>query len=207
MSQEEVVLFLRTAANDPLQALFALLLGTGVRPSEAAGLKWSDLDLSTKTLSVRRSVVRHRGGGWRFEEPKTKKGRRTVALPDGLIATLLTHKQSAPPSGHDLMFPALNGEPLDMNNVRHRNFTRVRDVAGLSTTFNLYSLRHTHATLCLTAGIHPKVVSERLGHATVSITLDTYSHVLPNMQREASEKLDAMIFSPPTGAGASSPLN
>ena len=115
MSQEEVVLFLRTAANDPLQALFALLLGTGVRPSEAAGLKWSDLDLSTKTLSVRRSVVRHRGGGWRFEEPKTKKGRRTVALPDGPIATLLTHKQSAPPSGHDLMFPALNGEPLDMN--------------------------------------------------------------------------------------------
>lgn len=90
---------------------------------------------------------------------------------------------------------AANGEPLDMNNVRHRNFAALRRLAGLSEAYNLYSLRHTHATLLLLAGVHSKVVSERLGHATVSITLDTYSHVLPNLQREASDKLEALLFS------------
>ena len=71
---------------------------------------------------------------------------------------------------------------------------------GASPAFNLYSLRHTHATLLLLqAGVHPKVVSERLGHATVAITLDTYSHVLPNMQHEAAEKLDGLLFRPHTG--------
>ena len=94
-----------------------------------------------------------------------------------------------------------------MNNVRNRNFTEVRTTAGLSEAYNLYTLRHTHATLCLLAGIHPKVVSERLGHATVSITLDTYSHVLPNMQREASQKLDAMLFNRPEADEARAPLN
>lgn len=73
--------------------------------------------------------------------------------------------------------------------------------------YNLYSLRHTHATLLLLAGVHPKIVSERLGHATVSITLDIYSHVLPNMQQEAADKLEAMLFSKPTAEGARVPLN
>jgi integrase len=194
MSEEEADRFLLAAEEDSLYALFAFLLGTGVRPSEAAGLKWNDLDMSTKTVSVRRTVARPKGGGWTFEQTKTKRGKRTIALPDGLISTLLEHRDTSPYSKHDLMFPAVNGEPLDMNNVRHRNFTAIRERAGLPSVFNLYSLRHTHATLLLVAGVHPKVVSERLGHATVSITLDTYSHVLPNMQKEASEKLDAMLF-------------
>ena len=207
MSEEEAHRFLTAALGDPLHALFALLLGTGVRPSEAAALRWPDLDPQAKTLSVRRTVVRPKGGGWQYEEPKTKRGKRTIALPDGLITTLLEHRESAPPSEHDLIFPATNGEPLNVNNVRNRNFTEVRTKAGLSEAYNLYTLRHTHATLCLLAGIHPKVVSERLGHATVSITLDTYSHVLPNMQREASQKLDAMLFNRPNPDEARAPLN
>ena len=80
-----------------------------------------------------------------------------------------------------------------MREVFSPRFSSVQERAGLSS-FNLYSLRHTHATLLLLAGVHPKVVSERLGHATVAITLDTYSHVLPNMQHEAAEKLDGLLF-------------
>lgn len=206
MSEEEAQRFLAAAKSDPLYTLFALLLGTGVRPSEAIGLKWIDLEPHAKTLSIRRVVVRPKGGGWLFEEPKTKRGKRTIALPDGLLATLAEYRECAPYSEHGLMFPTLNGEPLSVDNLRNRNFTDVRDAAGLSKAYNLYTLRHTHATLCLIAEIHPKVVSERLGHATVSITLDTYSHVLPNMQREASQKLDALLFTPPSSA-ASVPLN
>jgi len=92
------------------------------------------------------------------------------------------------------MFPTALGEALEMDNVRNRNFAAVQERAGLKG-FNLYSLRHTHATLLLLAGVHPKVVSERLGHATISITLDTYSYILPNMQQEAAAKLDTLLHS------------
>ena len=194
MDEKEAIRFLEAARADPLHALFALLLGTGLRPSEAAGLKWSDLDTGTKSLSVQRSIVRPKGGGWAFGHTKTKRGKRTLALPDGLIATLLEHRSGTPESRHGLMFPNETGEALDMDNVRNRNFRAVRERAGLNKAYNLYTLRHTHATLLLLAGVHPKVVSERLGHATVSITLDTYSHVLPNMQQEAAEKIEAMLF-------------
>lgn len=194
MNELEAGRFLAAAQSDPLHALFALLLGTGLRPSEAAGLKWSDLDTVSKTLSVQRTVVRPKGGGWRFDHPKTKRGRRTLALPAGLVATLISHKAAAPGSEHDLMFPTPLGEAVELNNVRNRNFAAIQGRAGLKG-FNLYSLRHTHATLLLLAGVHPKVVSERLGHATISITLDTYSHVLPNMQQEAAAKLDALLYS------------
>ena len=193
MTEDEAQRFLTAAQSDPLRALFSVLLGTGLRPSEAAGLKWSDLDPTSKMLGVQRTVVRPKGGGWKFDQPKTRRGRRTLALPDGLIATLHEHRAAAPPNEHGLMFASENGEALEMNNFRNRNFGNAQERAGLSG-FNLYSLRHTHATLLLLAGVHPKVVSERLGHATVAITLDTYSHVLPNMQHEAAEKLDGMLF-------------
>lgn len=194
MNELEAGRFLVAAESDTLHALFALLLGTGLRPSEAAGLKWSDLNAVSGTLSVQRTVVRPKGGGWRFDHTKTKRGRRTLALPAGLVTTLLSHKDAVPYSEHGLMFPTAQGEALEMNNVRNRNFAAVQERAGLKG-FNLYSLRHTHATLLLLAGVHPKVVSERLGHATISITLDTYSHVLPNMQQEAAAKLDTLLYS------------
>lgn len=197
MSEEEAQRFLSAAENDTHHAVFALLLGTGMRPSEAAGLKWDDLDIATRTLSVRRTIVRPKGSKWRFGSPKTKRGNRTIALPESLVVTLLKRKESGPYSEHGLMFPSLSGDPLDMNNLRNRNFATIIKRAGLSEVYNLYSLRHTHATLLLAAGVHPKVVSERLGHATVSITLDVYSHVLPNMQKEASDKLEAILFNQP----------
>lgn len=207
MSEEEAQGFLAASKADPLHGLFALLLGTGLRPSEAAGLKWQDLEVTAKTLTVRRTVSRYTGAGWRFEKPKSKRGTRTIAIPDGLMLTLLEHRESAPLSEYDLLFPALNGEPLDMQNVLNRNFKRVIAAAGLSGALNLYTLRHAHATLGLLAGVHVKVMRERLGHANIAITLDTYSHVLPNMQREASEKFDAMLFNRPDKDEAQTPLN
>lgn len=114
MSEAESQRFLAAAKSDPSHALFALLLGTGLRPSAAAGLQWQDFDPLSKRLSVRRTVVRPKGGGWKFEEPKTRRGKRTLTLSDGLITALLEYRESAPFSEHDLMFPATNGEPLDM---------------------------------------------------------------------------------------------
>ena len=201
MSELEAGRFLVAAKSDPLHAFFALMVGTGLRPSEAAGLKWSDLDPVSGMLSVQRTVVRPKGGGWRFDHTKTKRGRRTLALPAGLITTLLSYEDATPPNEHGLMFSTGLGEALELNNVRNRNFAAVQERAGL-VGYNLYSLRHTHATLLLLAGVHPKIVSERLGHATIAITLDTYSHVLPNMQQEAAAKLDALLYSPQTSENA-----
>ncbi len=195
MTEQAAGQFLAAAKSDPLHALFELLLGTGLRPSEAIGLKWSDLDPLSSTLSVQRTVVRPKGGGWCFGPTKTKRGRRTLALPAGLVTTLLAHRAASPPNEHELMFTTVLGEALELSNLRSRNFAAVQKRAGLSG-FNLYSLRHTHATLLLLAGVHPKVVSERLGHATIVITLNTYSHVLPNMQQEAAAKLEALLYSP-----------
>ncbi len=95
------------------------------------------------------------------------------------------------------MFPNVDGEPLFIQNLSSRVYKRILKRAGLPETFRLYDLRHTCATLLLLAGVHPKVVSDRLGHSSISETMDTYSHVIPGMQREASEKLDTMLFKVP----------
>ena len=92
----------------------------------ANGLKWGDLNAGAETLSVQRTLVRPRGGGWKFDHTKTKRGKRTLALPDGLITTLLAHRDLAMPREHGLMFVAENGEALDMGNVRRRNSGRYR---------------------------------------------------------------------------------
>jgi integrase len=194
MNQEQASRFLAASASDSLHALFTLLLTTGLRPSEALALKWADLDLTTGKLSVRRTVTRRQGGGWYFEEPKTPKSRRQMDIPQSLVSLLLEHRAEQYPTGLELVFPNANGEPLTEHNVARRNFKRILKAAGLPDVFRLYDLRHTCATLLLLAGVHPKVVSERLGHSSIRETLDTYSHVLPSMQKQASDALEAMLF-------------
>jgi integrase len=107
---------------------------------------------------------------------------------------LLEHRENAPANEHDLVFPNQNGEPLDVDNFAQRNFKRILKVAGLPN-IRLYDLRHTCATLLLLAWMHAKVVSERLGHASIRETMDTYSHVLPSMQKQASDALEHLLFS------------
>ena len=198
MTEAEAGRFLAAAASEENHALFALLLTTGLRPSEALGLKWSDFDPRNKTLSVARVVTHPVGGGWAFEAPKTAKSRRSFEVPGGLAPILAEHRTKPSENPHNLIFPNLNGDPLHIQNVSRVVYKRILRRAGLAESFRLYDLRHTCATLLLLAGVHPKVVSDRLGHSSISETMDTYSHVIPGMQREASDKLDTMLFKPET---------
>ena len=188
MTEEEANRFLRAAEDNHWGVFFTLLLTTGLRPSEAIALKWSDLDLQNRTLRVERTLKRV-DGRWLFEPPKTKHSRRQVDLPPGTVRAL-----SSLPRDTELVFTNDIGNPVDTNTVIKNYYKPLLKRVGVEADLRLYDLRHTHATLLLLAGVNIKVVSERLGHASVTITLNTYSHVLPTMQREGVDKLETMLF-------------
>ena len=178
---------------------FALL--TGMRPEGYLALQWSDLDLERRTAQVRRAVVRQKGG-WRFKEPKTSRSRRSVALPADLIQKLVKHRLRQNEwrlqlgglwEALDLVFCGAGGSPLSNVDLNRRHFKPLLEKAGLPQ-IRLYDLRHSCATLLLIAGENPKVVSERLGHSTVVLTLDTYSHVLPTMPEQATARLQELLY-------------
>jgi len=203
LSPEQVGQFLDVAKADRLGALFVLAIATGMRPGEYLGLQWPDVDLEKGAVVVRRTLVCQHGGGWQFGEPKTDRGRRTIPLPPSVTRTLVdqrrqqaTERLAAGPkyTDHNLVFATATGEPLHERNVVNRHFKPLLRAAGLPDSFRLYDLRHTCATLLLAEGEHPKVVSERLGHASITLTLDTYSHVLPTMQQRAAERLEGVLF-------------
>jgi integrase len=205
LSPDEAARFLKAAAEDRWGVLFAFALATGMRPEEYLGLQWKDVDLERGTVAVRRALIwRARGGRWYFGEPKTARSRRSIPLPATTLRALTEHRRKqaeerlkAGPNyqQHDLVFSTPVGGPLMPHNLKRRHFRLILERAKLPQSFRLYDLRHSCATLLLAAGEHPKVVSERLGHATVTLTLDTYSHVLPTMQEAASQKLEKMLFS------------
>src|ERR671916_510199 len=172
-----------------------------MRPEEYLALQWSDVDFERCTAQVRRALVRHKKS-WSFEEPKTARSRRTVYLPAPLLQKLAAHKRKqaearlklgAAWQAFDLVFCSDEGTPLSIPNITYRYFRPILTEAKLPR-IRLYDLRHTCATLLLIAEENPKVVSERLGHSSVVMTLDTYSHVLPSMQKAASEKLGNLLF-------------
>ncbi len=176
-----------------------LAVMTGMRRGEILALRWQDTDLEKGQVAVRRSLEQTRDG-LRFKQPKTGKGMRSVALPGIAIQVLRRHKTEQAQErlrlgpayeDNDLVCPRPNGSPWPPDSlstafaghIRRSDLPRVR----------FHDLRHSHATQLLRHGIHPKVVSERLGHSKVGITLDTYSHVLPGMQEEAASKVDAAL--------------
>jgi integrase len=178
-----------------------LAIETGMRPEEYLGLQWKDIDFENHALSVCRAVVSRSSGGFQFTEPKTKKSRRSLTLSGSSIGVLKAHKRvqlearmrlGSDYNNHDLVFATELGTPLDRKNLRNRHFRQVCAKAGLPQ-IRLYDLRHTTATLLLSKGINPKIVSERLGHASIVLTLDTYSHVLPTMQRDATEQIERLM--------------
>jgi integrase len=202
-SREEAARFLTAAKDDRYGIVFALALTTGMRPEEYLALHWKDLDLIQGTATVQRTLVWRKGGGSYFGEPKSAHSRRTVPFPTSVLKWLLEHRRQqmeerlklgADYENHDLVFATAEGKPLHYRNVANRHFRPVLIRAKLPATFRLYDLRHSCATLLLGENEHPKVVSERLGHASVTLTLDTYSHVLPTMQRAATEKLESLLF-------------
>ena len=180
--------------------LFWVAVTTGLREGEIVGLKWSDVDWTGRQLGIQRQIQRLRGRGLVFSEPKTAAGRRVIALGVTTIEKLRMHqdyqlveRQAAGDSWkeNDMIFPSSTGTPMDPSNLYH-NFKRLLKVAGLPDV-RFHDLRHTAATLMLQNGIHPKVVQERLGHSDISMTLNTYSHVMPGMQEEAAGKLDELL--------------
>jgi integrase len=203
LSPEEAARFLEAAADDRYGVLFHFALITGTRPEEYLGLQWKDIDLEKGVVIVQRTLVwRRRGGGWYFGEPKTTKSRRSIPIPFSLVQGLKEHRRhqaeellkGGPEYQRlDLVFATAQGGPLMVQNLFRRHFKPILKQAGLPQAIRLYDLRHSCASLLLAADENPKVVSERLGHATVTLTLDTYSHVLPTMQKAASEKLENLI--------------
>lgn len=198
LSPDEVRALLKTAESDRWHGLWVLLVTTGLRPGEAFGLKWEDWD--GNKLSVRRALVRVPGRGWSLAETKTRRS-RVIALPEMTIRALQKHRDQqkrerlrlgSPNLDRGLMFARGTGEPLDSHNLVKRHFKPLLAVAGLPL-IRLYDLRHTAATLRLANGEHPKVVQEMLGHASIALTMDTYSHVLPGMQEESAARLDALL--------------
>ncbi|MFE4201981.1 tyrosine-type recombinase/integrase [Aneurinibacillus aneurinilyticus] len=196
---EEARIFLEAAVYDRWHALYVLLLTTGMRPGEALGLKWGDI--KDGKIRIQRTLIR-RGAGWRLDEPKTSRSRRTIPLPGTAVDVLKEHKLRQTEQrfkagenyhNHDFVFAVENGEPINLSNLTNHSFKPLLKGAGLKN-IRLYDLRHTCATLLLAAGENPKVVSERLGHESITLTLDTYSHVLPDMQKKAAEKLENMLF-------------
>lgn len=202
LTAEESRKFIAASEKITHGLVFEFALLTGMRPEEFLAVKWGDIDFERNSVQVRRALIRLKKQ-WNFKEPKTSRSRRTVILPSPLMHKLIKHKEkqiiqqlSAQDvwENNDLVFCSEFGTPLSIPNLTYRYFRPILKAAGLPQ-IRLYDLRHTHATLLLMAEENPKVVAERLGHSTIVLTLDTYSHVLPTMQRAATHKLEKMLFS------------
>ena len=189
--------FLDHVAGTGWEALFTLLATTGMRRSEAMGLWWSDIDWDNARLSIVRTYL-NVGGKPAVSEPKTGSSARSISLDIHTIEVLRNHRRQAVEQAlatgmtmSDFVF-ANKGIPIKPDRVT-RTFTRLTEAAGLPH-IRLHDLRHTWATLALRNGVHPKVVQERLGHANISTTLNTYSHVTEGMQAEAAEEIANLIL-------------
>ncbi len=200
LSTEQARSFLRTASHSPQACLFAVALTTGMRPSEYLALCWRDIDWDRGTISVVRTLHRNEGQ-WTFADTKRARSRRVVKLQMWVLDLLWKLKGRADEAGAacdsvfaDLIFTTARGEPINEEYMVKKHFKPLLREAGLPN-IRLYDLRHTSATLALTVGVAPKVVSEQLGHASAAFTLDTYSHVLPHMQEEAASKMEAALLS------------
>lgn len=191
---------LATAVGDPLEALYVLALSTGMRQGELLGLTWAAVDLTAGTIEVRASLNRS-AGAWSLDEPKTARSRRTVRLAGSAIAAVKAHRirqhearllVGSDWADHDLVFTNAWGLPLDGPHVTSRDFRGLLRRAELPP-IRFHDLRHTAATILLSSGVHPKMVQEMLGHATIALTLDVYSHVTPTMHDEAAATMERVL--------------
>lgn len=198
MTPAEAELVLSAVAGTWLEMPVVLALGTGLRRGEICGLRWVDLDLETSRLRVMQTV-QHIGRELRFLPPKTHRSRRSIAVPGFVLESLrrhaLTQEEMRAVAGsswrnHGLVVCHPDGSPLRPDSVTHA-FSKVARQIGLPLTF--HGLRHAHASLMLAGGVHLKVVSDRLGHSSIAITADLYSHMAPAVDDEAAAALDGLL--------------
>lgn len=207
LDEQQSLELLREVKGTDLECLVKIALFSGLRRGELLALRWKDVDFSESTIAVRQGLQETRGEpveGKRyrptvleFKEPKTPKSRRTVSLDARAILSLQSHKakqnavrlklKETYAAELDLVFAADDGKPLKPDTVSKWFAAAVKRTEIPQVRF--HDLRHSHATQLLRAGVHFKIVSERLGHASVAITLDRYSHVLPGMDKSASDAL------------------
>jgi integrase len=208
---EQARAFLEAVKGDRLEALFTVAVAVGLRQGEILGLRWEDIDLFGGVLSVRYQLQRIDGKP-RLVEPKTKRSRRTIKLPAVAVSALRTHltKQSeeralAGESWREwgLVFASTIGTPIESCNLNHR-FQRLAEFARLPK-IRFHDLRHTAATLLLAQGVHPRLVMEILGHSSISLTMNTYSHVIPVMQEEVAAKMNGILTASAVGKDVAEP--
>lgn len=202
LAPEQAKQLLQAAKDNRLESLYVLAISTGMRQGELLGLRWADIDLGNEVLRVSGTLARTRTEGLRVDEPKTKGSRREIAIGPPEVSALRRHHRrqaaerlAAGPNwqSNDFVFSTSTGVPIEASNLIRRSFVPLLAQAKLpKMRFN--DLRHTAASLMLAQGIPAKVVAERLGHSNIGITLDTYAHALPNMQREAARIMDELLF-------------
>jgi len=201
LTKEQAWALLDALKGDRLAALYILLLSTGLRRGELLGLRWDDLDLEEGVLSAHHAIQRLPGVGWVDREQKTETAQRTIALIPLAVTALRQHRirqlEERLAAGNtwddrNLVFPNSVGRPIEGGNLLRRSFAPLLQRAGLPH-MKLHELRHSTGSLLLSMDVQMKVVQELLGHSQITLTLDTYAHVLPGMQREALQRLERLL--------------
>lgn len=201
LTMEQGQKLLNTAKGHNMEALFMLALTTGMRRGEILALKWQDINFPQSTLQVRRIFTRAPGNRYIESEPKTEKSRRSVMLAPMTVDVLKQHRirqlevklqAGTDWQERDLVFCTALGTPLNLNKVLERFKTLLKKAELPDIRF--HDLRHSAASILLSMGVHPKIVQELLGHNQISMTMDTYSHVLPTMQGDAMNKLNDALM-------------
>jgi integrase len=198
---DQVSKFLKAAHSDRLYAFYLTALDTGARPGELFALTWDDVDFESGFISITKSLEEI-SGVLRVKRTKTPKSRRRIDLSPDTLGVLARHRKTALTNGRitSPVFHDTQGGYLRLSNLVKNSFRPILTQAGLPHV-GLYTLRHTCATLLLLADQPAKVVSERLGHSSVTLTLDTYSHVLPTMQKRAADVMGAILAAAQKGKG------
>ena len=200
LTPEHVRTFLAATVDHPAHARYTLALMRGMRAGALLGLQWGDVDLDAGHLTIRRAPQQQNSVGLVLVPPKTTKSRRRILLSQRTMDALRAHRDrqtfhrkqvGAEWRELDLVFPGAFGGPVDPSWSR-QVFYAALDAAEMPR-IRFHDLRHTAATLALTQGVHPKVVSDMLGHSSVGLTLDTYSHLLPAMHQQAASAMDAIL--------------
>jgi integrase len=191
--------FLEAITGERLEVAYLVALSLGLRRGEVLGLRWSDIDFEAKSITIAQALARV-GGKLQFIEPKSRQSRRTLPLYDGLAVALRNHRRhqleqrlAAGSRWHDsgLLFTTGSGTPLEPRAL-NEDFERIIGKAGLRRV-RLHDLRHACASFLLAQGVHPRVVMELLGHSQISLTMETYSHVMPDAMREAVTLVGALL--------------
>lgn len=201
LQADEARRLLQTAKQDRNAARWSIALALGLRQGEALGLQWRDIDFDKGTLTVRRALQRLTGKGLVMAEPKSRAGRRTIALPKSLLRGLEEHRelQAAERTAaqeawenHDLVFAKIDGKPIDPRAdwKAWKDLLRRAEVRDA----RLHDARHTAASLLLLQGVAPRVAMQILGHSQIALTLGTYSHVVPELATEAAARMDEALW-------------